>query len=124
MGARIRIVLPDSLRWIDAWIVEWARWFRRDHREVERQCGYPKRSAGFSTGGSSSADVFEHMVDEADFKTVKAVDRCIGELDGQHYAALMNHYVGGLFNHRGDPAKILLEAVELVARMAEKKGVS
>ena len=112
--------IPDNLARIDAWIKEWARWMRRDHKEVTRSLGYPTRSAGFSTGGGSCVDAFETMVAAEDMGSIRDLDRCIGLLDGQHYAALINHYVGGMLQHRGDPAVILVESISMVGEMAKK----
>jgi hypothetical protein len=117
-------MMRDDLVWIDAWLREWARWMRDDHKEIQRMCGMPRKSVGFWTGGSGSADAFDHMVEAEDLKCIRTVDRAVRALDGQHYAALINHYVNVVAKHRGNPETVLAAAVELVAAAARKAGMS
>lgn len=116
--------IRDDLKWIDTWLREWARWMRDDHSFIERRLGYPARSAGFSTGGSGSADAFDIMCDDMDLASIRSIDRAVRALDGQHYAALMNHYINRVVRHRGDPEAILGESLEIIAVSAAKAGVA
>ena len=44
----------------------WARWMRLDNHRL----GYPSKSIMISTGGASSENAFEEMVDESDKRNV------------------------------------------------------
>ena len=115
--------MRDELIWIDGWLIEWARWMRADHAEINSMCGFKPSSAGFSSGGMSSADTFDHMVEQADLMTIEIIDTCVRALDGQHYGALHNQYLGGVWRHRGDPLAVLEAAMRKVEAMARAKGV-
>jgi hypothetical protein len=117
-------MMRDDLVWIDAWLREWARWMRDDHNEIQRACGFPRKSAGFWSGGSGSADAFDHMVEAEDLKCIRTIDRAVRALGGQHYAALINHYVNVVAKHRGNPETLLMAAVEQVAAAAKKAGMT
>ena len=113
----------DDLITTDAWVQSWANWFRADHKEIEAMVGYPTKSAGFWSGGSSSADSFDEMVEAEDLKCVLLVDRCVRDLDGQHYAAICNHYLAAVWRHRGEPKTILEESLCRIREQAKKLGV-
>lgn len=116
-------MIRDEFVWIDGWLKEWARWMRADHAEIESMTGFRKSSAGFASGGLSSGETFDHMVEAADLRTIEIIDTCIRALDGQHYGALANHYLSCVWSHRGDPVAVLAAAVAKVADMAKKRGV-
>ena len=116
-------MMRDELIWIDGWLIEWARWMRADHAEINSMCGLKPSSVGFLTGGASSADTFDHMVEQADLTTIEIIDTCVRALDGQHYGALHNQYLGGVWRHRGDPLAVLEAAMRKVEAMARAKGV-
>lgn len=96
------------------WIKRWARWMASDRDEIERDAGWPTSSVGFSCGGSSSEDAFDHLVDSADMRMIKIVDSAVGQLDGPHYCAIANRWLASVWRFRGDREQIYQEAVGLV----------
>jgi hypothetical protein len=55
---------------------DWSRWMKKDSHRL----GYPNKVSYLSSGGESTSDVFEHMVDESDKNNVKIVNACIDSL--------------------------------------------
>ena len=99
------------MREAEEWLRAWASWMRADHAEIESMCGYPSSSAGFSTGGGSSGDAFDHLVEWADGRMIGLVDSAVRQLDGPHYCAVANRWLACVWRYRGDPAEIYREAV-------------
>lgn len=61
---------------LEVLLEDWALYMKHDDHNL----GYPKQSIVLSSGGESSHDVFEHMIQEADSENVKIVDACIHSL--------------------------------------------
>ena len=70
---------------------DWARWMKSDNHKL----GYPNKSSYFSSGGESTADVFEHMVDETDNTNVKILNACIESLNAPQKKAIYYRWLGG-----------------------------
>lgn len=62
---RLEVILQD-----------WAKWMKIDNHGL----GYPNKSTMLLSGGESSNDVFEHMIEESDSRNVRIVDACIESL--------------------------------------------
>ena len=116
-------MMRQDLIWIDGWLRMWARWMAADHAEIDADVGYKKSSCGFMSGGMSSVDTFDHMVEAADIRTIELIDKCVMALDGQHYAAICNEYGLAVWRHRGDPLAVLEAAMRKVDAMARSEGV-
>ncbi len=104
----------------DSWLREWASWMRADRFEIARSVGFSNRSAGFATGGSSSEDAFDHLVDAEDMKVIYLIDRAVRGLDAPHYGAVVNRWLNCVAWFRGDPAQMYVEAREMVWRAVER----
>ena len=102
------------------WIREWGHWLAQDTKEIEKMCGFPSASAGFSTGGMSSEEAFDHLVEQADMRMIRLIDRAVNDLSPQLYAAVMNKYCRCVFTHRGDPRALADEAVALVWKSVQR----
>ena len=64
---------------------DWAMWMKKDSHRL----GYPSKTSYFSTGGESTAEVFEDMVSKSDMENVKIVD--IGDADIINTNTLKSH---------------------------------
>ncbi len=107
---------------IDWWFQQWGRWMAADHAEIEADVGHRKSSVPFMSGGISSEDSFEHLVDAADLRMIELVDTAISQLSGQHYAAVCNRYLRCVWSHRGDPIIVLRESMRMVRVYLERLG--
>lgn len=79
------MTLEDLLDLLD----EWAKWMRHDDPGL----GYPKKSIGISTGGASSNDSFENMLEQSDNQRIKALNAAIYSLDNEESSALYHRYL-------------------------------
>lgn len=75
---RLKVLLDD-----------WAAWMKVDSHEL----GYPKKSVLLSSGGESSHEVFEHMIEAIDNKNVATVDACIDSLPTNQKRAVYAHHL-------------------------------
>jgi len=74
---------------LEALLDDWTQWMKTDSHEL----GFPKKSILLSSGGESSNDVFEHMIEESDNRNVRIVDACIDSLpDAQKRAVYAQHF--------------------------------
>lgn len=115
-----------SIDWRDRadwWLAAWADWLGHDRQEINQMVGYPARSIGLECGGISGVDAFDHLVEWADMRCVKIIDAAVSQLDGQHYAAIHNRWLGSVWRYRGDPSEILKEATRRVWLFAGARGV-
>ena len=81
--------------------------------------GYPKRSAGFSTGGASSEDAFEHMCEASDSQKGEAVNTIVCSLGNGDQLILSAYYIDG---YQGRPAAVQ-DATEHFYIAAKKRGI-
>jgi len=70
---------------------DWAMWMKKDSHRL----GYPNKTTYFSTGGESTAEVFEDMVSKSDMENVKIVDSIIDDLPKQQKQAINYRFLGG-----------------------------
>ena len=52
---------------------DWSKWMRHDNHKL----GYPSKSIGLSSGGSSNADTFDYMIEDLDNDNVRTIDALI-----------------------------------------------
>ena len=55
--------------------------------------GYPNKVSYLSSGGESTVDVFEHMIDKADKENIKIINACIDSLPKEQKKS--NFIIGG-----------------------------
>lgn len=70
---------------------DWSRWMKKDSHRL----GYPNKVSYLSSGGESTSDVFEHMVDESDKNNVKIVNACIDSLPIEQKKAIYYRWLKG-----------------------------
>jgi hypothetical protein len=105
----------------------WGEYKRREGGTVT--LGYPRHSAGFSSGGASTEDSFEEMVERADKRTGAIADAILDQmsLDGthaRHVLAIWNRYLGDVARFRGDPSEILAEGTMVFLIEARRRGIA
>lgn len=81
-----------EIKRLEAILKDWSIWMRGNE---SHKLWYPTRSTFLSSGGESSHDVFEHMLEESDDKNVKIVDACIDSLVPIQKEAVYNQWLGG-----------------------------
>lgn len=90
--------------------------------------GYPRHSAGFASGGASTEDSFEEMVEAADRRTGAIADAILDEMSLHGYArqvlAIWNRYLGDVARFRGDPAEMLIDGCRAFLIEAKKRGIA
>jgi hypothetical protein len=70
---------------------DWSRWMKTDSHRL----GYPNKVSYLSSGGESTSDVFEHMVDKADKENIKIINACIDSLSIDQKKAIYYKWLGG-----------------------------
>jgi|TARA_R110001592_G_scaffold214452_1_gene467394 hypothetical protein len=70
---------------------DWSRWMKQDSHKL----GYPNKTSYLSSGGESTVDVFEHMIDEADKENVKIINACIDSLPINQKKAIYYRWLKG-----------------------------
>lgn len=91
--------------------------------------GYPRHSAGFASGGDSTEDSFQELVDKADRRTGTIADAILDEMsrDGshaRHVLAIWNRYMGDVARFRGDHEAILVEGCRVFLIKARRRGIA
>jgi len=86
----------------------WGYWRMANRGSVTR--GYPSKSAGIGSGGSS--EEFDHLVEREDAKAAQVCDTIIDDLDRLHRLRLESEYaLQGVLKHgRGNDAALLRDA--------------
>lgn len=88
--------------------------------------GYPKRSAGFFSGGAST-DCRE-LEEWADRRTGAIADAILDEMSLHGYArqvmAIWNRYMGDVARFRGDQAEMLIDGAQTFLIEAKKRGIA
>ena len=75
---RVKLILED-----------WALYMKVDNHKL----GYPSKSILINSGGESSHEVFEQMIDDMDFNNVKAMDAIIDSLEPLQKQAVYARYL-------------------------------
>lgn len=75
---RVKIILED-----------WALYMKVDNHKL----GYPSKSILINSGGESSNEVFEQMIDDMDFHNVQAMDAIIDSLEPLQKQAVYARYL-------------------------------
>lgn len=68
---------------------QWARWMKRD----EHRLGYPSKISYLRTGGESSHDAFDIMIEISDNKNVEVIDTIIHDLPKAQKQAIYARYL-------------------------------
>lgn len=105
----------------------WGEYKRREGGAVT--LGYPKRSAGLVSGGASTEDSFDELVEAADRRTGAIADAILDQMsrDGshaRHVLAIWNRYLGDVARFRGDPSEILAEGCTVFLIEAKRRGIA
>lgn len=104
----------------------WGNYKRKEGGAVT--LGYPRHSAGFASGGASTEDSFEEMVDAADRRTGAIADAILDEMSLHGHArqvmAIWNRYLGDVARFRGDHGAILIDGCETFLIEAKKRGIA
>ena len=67
----------------------WARWMKVDTHKL----GYPDKSVLITSGGESSMDAFQEMLDKMDLNHVQAMDAIIDSLEPMQRQAIYARYL-------------------------------
>jgi len=70
---------------------DWSKWMKIDNHKL----GYPSKTSYLSTGGESTVDAFENMVEKADEEAIKILDVCIDGLPNNQRQAIYCRWLGG-----------------------------
>ena len=70
---------------------DWSKWMKKDSNRL----GYPNKTSYLSSGGESTSDVFEKMLNEADNNNVKIVNACIDSLPKEQKKAIYYKWLKG-----------------------------
>ena len=104
----------------------WGEYKRREGGAVTM--GYPRHSAGFSSGGASTEDSFEELVEAADRRTGAIADAILDEMSLHGYArqvmAIWNRYLGDVARFRGDQGEMLLDGCRAFLVEARRRGIA
>lgn len=105
----------------------WGDYKRREGGVVT--LGYPKRSAGLVSGGASTEDSFDELVEAADRRTGAIADAILDQMsrDGthaRHVLAIWNRYLGDVARFRGDHEAILLDGCQVFLIEAKRRGIA
>lgn len=104
----------------------WGQYKRREGGVVT--LGYPRHSAGFCSGGASTEDSFDELVDAADRRTGAIADAIIDELSLHGYTrqmfAIWNRYLGDVARFRGDYAALLADGCQVFLIEAKRRGIA
>lgn len=83
---------------------DWASWMQQPNHKL----GYPSKSAFLQSGGESTTDAFDMMVEAADLKSVMAIDSIIDSLPNSQIMAINARYLGSIkprdYEHQLDMA--------------------
>lgn len=107
-------------------LVIWGNYKRREGGAVT--LGYPRHSAGFASGGASTEDSFNEMVDAADRRTGAIADAILDEMSLHGYTrqvfAIWNRYLGDVARFRGDQIALLIEGCQIFLIEAKRRGIA
>ena len=104
----------------------WSNYKRREGGTVSS--GYPRHSAGFASGGASTEDSFEEMVERADRRTGAIADAILDEMSLHGYTvqvmAIWNRYLGDVARFRGNPGQVLIDGCRAFLVEARRRGIA
>jgi len=105
--------------WADYWLTMWSGWQQTE--TVGR--GYPRRSAGLSTGGHGWEDI-QDETHAVELMLMPAIDSAVHDCQPIHAAAIMCAYgVAAVFRFRTPVSEVLPGALDEFERIARAKGV-
>lgn len=102
----------------------WAEWKQRLPGVMTM--GYPKRAAGFLSGGSTGEDAFEHLCEAVDIRVGTIADAIIDDLSRRSPRlglAILNRYIADVATMRGDPVALLAEATTEFLAEGRRRGI-
>lgn len=73
---------------LEALLDDWAKWMNVDSNFL----GYPTKSIMLSSGGESSHEAFEIMLQQTDNENVRIIDACIDSLPSNQKEAVYSHF--------------------------------
>jgi hypothetical protein len=83
---------------------DWKLWMQQPSHKL----GYPSKSAFLQSGGASTNDAFEIMLEEADLRVIIAIDSIIDGLPKTQVMAINARYLGSIkprdYEHQLDMA--------------------
>lgn len=104
----------------------WGDYKRREGGVVAN--GYPRHSAGFASGGASTEESFEHMVEAADRRTGAIADAILDDMSLHGHArqvmAIWNRYMGDVARFRGDSGELLFDGCQTFLIEAKRRGIA
>lgn len=104
----------------------WGRYKRKEGGTVSN--GYPRHSAGFASGGASTEDSFDHLVEAADKRTGAISDAILDEMSLHGYTvqvmAIWNRYLGDITRFRGSQHELLVEGCCVFLIEARRRGIA
>ena len=104
----------------------WADYKRREGGQLTK--GYASRSAGLSTGGASTVDSFDELVDAADRRIADISDSILDDMRRQmmrrEVLAIENRYLSHVAAFRGDPNQLLIDGCRVFLIEAKRKGIA
>lgn len=104
----------------------WGDYKRREGGVVAN--GYPRHSAGFASGGASTEESFDHLVEAADRRTGAIADAILDEMSLHGHArqvmAIWNRYMGDVARFRGDRGELLADGCQTFLIEAKKRGIA
>jgi len=105
---------------VDRYLDLWSTWMRKPATDL----GYPTRSSFLATGGTSGADAFDHLCDDADHYAAKATDAVICGLSPIEQSAVHHVHLAAVFRCiRESITEVYERARGKVARELAKKGL-
>ncbi len=109
---------PDAHRYLCLWAERIETWSPR--------LGYPRRSAGLSTGGGSGDDAFEHLCEQADSYAARTAEAIVDNLPLPQRAILIHVYLRSVFRYGRvhDPKELLAGALAAFWSIAQGRGLS
>ena len=110
----------------DRVLMIWREYKRREGGVVT--LGYPRHSAGFESGGASTSDTFEELVERADRRTGAIADAILDEMGLHGYQrqvmAIWNRYLSDVARMRGDATALLVEGCQVFLIEAKRRGIA
>jgi len=90
-------------------------------RQPSHKLGYPSKSLMLSSGGESTSEAFEHMLEDADLTSVIAINAIIDGLPNEQQAAISARYLEAL--KPKDYESLLSNAMDNLLSIATRRGM-
>lgn len=104
----------------------WGEWKRNEGGAVT--LGYPRHSPGLSSGGASTEDSFEELVEAADRRTGAISEAILDEMGRKGHQlqvmAIWNRYFVDSARFRGDPHRTLIDGCLVFLVEARRRGIA